>query len=290
VTDQFGNPVANTGVAWRVASGGGSLSGASTISSTSETGVAATPGNWILGQTIGTNTLTATVGNQTITFTATTIPGPPARLEFVVAPSTTTTNGQNLPTQPVLQLEDEYGNKTKVADVVVQITQIVGSGPGALVIWNDTSKTHSDGIATFTGTTINGPSGNGYRLGFTAPLTSTLSSDPITLLQGQPYKLALQTPASGATRGSVFAVQPVVQIVDAGGNPTATAECVNAGIDPGAILTGSTQINSVTATYAFYNLGISAASNPGTFTITYGTGCCAPNGALLPVSQQIQVP
>jgi hypothetical protein len=81
-----------------------------------------------------------------------------------------------------------------------------------------------------------------------------------------------------------------VQVVDAGGNPTPAAECVNATIGPGATLIGSTQAYSVTETYAFSNLGISATSNPGTYTITYGTGCCAPNGALLPASQQIQVP
>ncbi len=289
--DSFGNPVANVSVTWHVASGGGSLSGGTApSSSTNEQGIASLAGAWILGTTAGPNTLTASLpdGHST-TFTATGETGPPARFGFVTAPSAIATNGERLPTQPVLQLQDDNGNAVRTADVVVQITQVPSSGTGTLQILNDTTKTNADGVATFTGTTLNGRVGDGYRIQFAAPTTAPLISDPISLLRGKPYALALRIPAEGGTRGAAFSVQPVLQAVDAGGNPTPVAECVNVSISFGAALTGSTQTTAVGDTFTFGSLGVSSTSNPGTFTLTYTTGCCAPNGALIPASQQIQI-
>jgi len=73
VTDAFGNPRAGVAVTFAVASGGGSVGGAS--QTTNASGIA-TVGSWTLGGAAGTNTLTATVtgsgiaGNP-VTFTAT---------------------------------------------------------------------------------------------------------------------------------------------------------------------------------------------------------------------------
>jgi len=306
VSDQYDNPLKDEQINWRIFGDPGTVADDDVATSkTDANGVAVLPGPWTLGQRVGTHTLTATLVSHepltytaTVTFTATAVVGPPARLGFVVPPSTTATNGERLPRQPVVQLQDQAGNPVKLADVVVQITRIPGSGPPPaeyfgdttkLVILNDTTKTNSDGVATFTGTTLNGPVGDGYRLGFTAPMTSTLSSDPITLLRGQPYKLVILVPAQGATRGSTFAVQPMIQAEDAGGNPTTIAQCVNARISIGATLTGITQLSGVGDTFDFPNLGVSADTSPGTYTITYNTGCCVPDALLIPASQEIQV-
>lgn len=290
--DQYANPVRDQDIAWQIVASGGSIGGsASATSKTDANGIAVLPAPWTLGQSVGAHTLNASVASiATVPFTATAVAGPPAKLAFVAAPGPVATNGERLPTQPVVQLQDQFGNPTRIADVVIQISQIAGSGAGSLVIWNDTTKTNSDGVATFTATTINGTIGDGYRLGFAAPGTSTLSSDPITLLRGQPYKLAIRIPAAGATRGSTLSVQPVLQAVDAGGNPTTVAQCVNARISIGATLTGITQLSIVGDTFAFQNLGLSATSVAGTFTITYYTGCCVADQALIPASQEIQIP
>lgn len=69
VTDKFGNPVSGVLTTFTVASGGGSVTGAS--ANTDVNGIA-TVGSWRLGTTAGANTLTATASGVTpITFTAT---------------------------------------------------------------------------------------------------------------------------------------------------------------------------------------------------------------------------
>jgi hypothetical protein len=69
VRDQHNNPVLNATVTFAVASGGGSVTGGT--ATTDASGVA-TVGSWRLGNTPGTNTLTASVsGVAAVTFTAT---------------------------------------------------------------------------------------------------------------------------------------------------------------------------------------------------------------------------
>ena len=71
VTDGNGTALSGETVTFAVASGGGSITGASAV--TNSTGIA-TLGSWMLGSTAGTNTLTATLSGATgspVTFTAT---------------------------------------------------------------------------------------------------------------------------------------------------------------------------------------------------------------------------
>jgi adhesin/invasin len=63
VTDQDGKPMANVTVTFAVASGGGSVTGAS--ATTNADGVAMV-GSWTLGPTAGANTLTATAAGSGI--------------------------------------------------------------------------------------------------------------------------------------------------------------------------------------------------------------------------------
>jgi hypothetical protein len=75
VKDQYGNPVAGAIVNFAAASGGGSVGGASTLSTANGT---AAVGAWRLGDAPGPNTLTATaVGLPPVTFSATGTPNPP---------------------------------------------------------------------------------------------------------------------------------------------------------------------------------------------------------------------
>src|SRR6185312_10662548 len=67
VTDANGNPIAGVAVTFTVASGGGSVAGGTQTTNTS--GVA-TVGSWVLGAGAGANTLTATAGALSATFTA----------------------------------------------------------------------------------------------------------------------------------------------------------------------------------------------------------------------------
>src|SRR2546422_6736165 len=73
----------------------------------------ATVGSWTLSATAGTNTLTATSSGLTgspVTFTAEGTAGAAGRLAFTTAPSSAAQSGVALAQQPVLQLEDANGN------------------------------------------------------------------------------------------------------------------------------------------------------------------------------------
>jgi len=68
VRDGSGNPLAGVAVTFAVTAGGGSLTGAH---ATSNSAGVATVGSWTLGPTQGTNTLVASTGSLSVTFTAT---------------------------------------------------------------------------------------------------------------------------------------------------------------------------------------------------------------------------
>lgn len=89
VTDQYGNPIANVLVTFAVASGGGSVTGASV--NTGADGVARL-GSWRLGSVVGANSVTASAASlPTLTFTATGVAGAVARVEITnTAPTLTT--------------------------------------------------------------------------------------------------------------------------------------------------------------------------------------------------------
>jgi hypothetical protein len=65
LSDQYGNPIADEAVTW-ASSGGGSLA----IPVTTTDGTGQTSNSWTLGPGAGTQTVSATVGSFTVTFTA----------------------------------------------------------------------------------------------------------------------------------------------------------------------------------------------------------------------------
>lgn len=294
LADRYGNPVPASDVVWTIAGGGGNLStGSPARSPTSEAGVGVLTGSWSLGNTPGVNTLTASAGAVgAVSFSATGIVGPPVRLTFVIPPPTRATNGQSLSQYTQVQLEDAVGNPVRVGGVVVQASPVAGTGIGSLTVFNDTTRTAANGIATFSGLVLNGTAGDGYRISFATSASQPLSSDPITLLVGAPYQIVLRIPAAGADRGgSPFVSQPMLQVTDAGGNLTPVSDCITATTfgGTGAALTGGVTVSASGSTFAYSSLGISASS-PGTYTILFNNGCCMGSGTLRSASQTIDVP
>jgi hypothetical protein len=77
VTDRFGNPVSGQQVTFAVGTGGGFVNGGAV---TSDANGNATVTSWRLGAAIGANTLVATLGSLSVTFTATATVGAPATI------------------------------------------------------------------------------------------------------------------------------------------------------------------------------------------------------------------
>jgi 6-phosphogluconolactonase (cycloisomerase 2 family) len=146
VTDQTGNPIPNVSITFAVASGAGTIAGASQIA-TSANGIAAV-GGWTLGVTAGPNTLTASstglVGSP-LTFTATGIVGEATQLVAVAGDGQRAEPGTTLPIAPAIQARDVNGNG--VAGVAVTFSVTAGGGTMS-GISSVTTLTNQSGSAT----------------------------------------------------------------------------------------------------------------------------------------------
>ena len=108
VNDAAGNPVAGVNVTFAVASGGGTLTGAT--ATTDVTGRAAV-GSWTLGTTAGPNTLTVTAGALSpLTVTATGTPAAPASLTIVTGSGQSAVAGTAVSIPPRVRVRDAFAN------------------------------------------------------------------------------------------------------------------------------------------------------------------------------------
>jgi hypothetical protein len=108
VRDQNGSPMAGASVTFAVASGGGSVSGASVV--TDASGVA-TVGGWTLGPVAGANVLNATSGTLgAVAFTATSTAGAAASLTRSAGDNQSVVAGTAVPIRPAVLVKDANGN------------------------------------------------------------------------------------------------------------------------------------------------------------------------------------
>jgi hypothetical protein len=269
VTDAGGNPVAGTTVTFAIASGGGSITGAT---QTTTTAGIATAGTWTLGAA-GTNTLTATASGLTgspLTFTATATAAPATKLAVTTTPSATAANRVAFSTQPVVQLQDAAG--TAVAKAGTVITVAITAGGGTLG-GTATATTNASGAATFTGLSISGAVG-ARTLSFTATgLTEATAT--VTTTAGAATTLAIDAGNNqSAPSGTAVAVAPAVKVSDADGNGVAESSVVFAVATGGGSVTGGTAISNASgiATAGSWTLGAASGSNTLTATSTGLTG------------------
>ncbi len=270
VADASGNPVSGVDVAWTTG-GGGSVSSA--LLPTGADGRAAV--RRALGPAAGAQTTTAAVAavaGSPVIFQAIATVGAAGSLTIATAPSSSAQSGAPFAQQPVLQLRDANGNP--VAQAGVAVTASIASGPaGASLVGSATAATNASGVAVFTGLGVSGPGGS-YTLDFGGTGLAGVSSGTITLSAGNATALALTTqPSITATSGSALARQPVVQLLDASGNPSAHAGVtVQAAVGSGSgTLGGTTSLTTdATGRAAFTNLAITGPS--GSCTLVFFSG------------------
>ena len=175
VTDADGAPVAGVTVAFAVVAGGGSVGSSARTDAAGEATAA-----WKLGARAGENRLQASLGSQApIEFTATGTPGPAAVLFLRVQPQGARA-GSPLATQPVVEVQDENGNRV---DASIPVTVSVSAGSLA----GTATQTSAAGVATFTDLALRGAVGP-RQLTFSAP----------GLLPAVPPMLMLLPPARSA--------------------------------------------------------------------------------------------
>ena len=230
--DAAGNPVAGQSVTFAVASGGGSVTGATAVSDAA--GVARV-NSWILGPAIGPNSLTATAAalpGTPVTFTAT---GTPAgSLSLATPPPASAENAVPFSSAPVLQLVDGTGTPVGLAGISVTATVV----SGATATGTTMETTDASGQATFDDLSITGPVGS-YQLTFTAPGVGPVTSSPIAIGAGLPANVAVNGgDAQTVNAGSTVPVAPSVVVTDVSDNPVPGASVTFTVVLGGGSVTG----------------------------------------------------
>ncbi len=267
VTDQSGNAVSGVAVTFAVTGGGGSVTGGAASSNAS--GIA-TVGSWTLGAVAGSNTLTATSGTlagSPVTFTATGTTGAVTRLAVTTAAPTTAQNGIAFTTVPVVQLQDASGNPVAQAGVTVDAALFSVTR----TLTNGSAITDALGQATFTGIAINGLIGTD-SLSFTSTGLTGTARTPLVVTAGTAVKLGVnRQPSTTGQSGVTLATQPRAQVQDVSGNSVSVASVlVTATIasgPAGATLTNPTATTGSTGLATFSGLAISGP--PGTYTLQF---------------------
>jgi hypothetical protein len=155
VTDGGSNPVQGVTVDFAVASGGGSITGASTT--TNASGIATVAG-WTLGTGAGANTLTATaqgsgINGNPITFTATGTADAAASIAVNDGDGQSALQGTAVPTAPSVIVLDQFSNP--VPGVTVDYLVLTGGGS----ITGPSPTTDAAGIARVGSWTLGGTAG-----------------------------------------------------------------------------------------------------------------------------------
>jgi hypothetical protein len=210
VDDAFGNPIPGVTVAWSV-DGGGSASDAQTV--TGDDG--RTSVTRMLGGAAGTQRTFATVdglAGSPVTFVATATSGSAQGVSVVSGNNQSGPVSTELPTPLVVAVLDAGQNPVPG----VAVTWVVRTGGGSVT--PATSTTDASGQATAVWTLGAQPGPNTLGAVVSGIGVAEFSA---TAQAGAPARLTIRTqPSATTTSGTPLAQQPVIQLLDAQGNPT----------------------------------------------------------------------
>lgn len=259
VRNQHGDPMFGVRVAFAVTGGGGSVAGASTF--TDANGIA-TVGSWTLGTTPGSNTLTATMDEFTVTFTATAVAGDPAEIVKHEGDNQTATVAQPVTIPPAVRITDAHGSP--VAGVAV--TFAVASGGGSLT--GGSQITDGDGVATVGSWTLGTAAGSNTLAATAGSLSTTFTATGTSAAAANIEKTAGDGQTGDA--GEELPVDPAVRLTDSFGNPVAGVPVTFAVASGGGTVTGPTPVTGIdgVATVGSWTLGTGVGEN--TLTATAG--------------------
>ena len=252
-----GAVVSAAAVTFSVQSGGGSVTGATTVSDAN--GIARA-GAWTLGTAAGANTLSAAVtGGNTTAFNATGRPGSPATLVKLSGDGQTAAVGDAVPTRPSVRVNDQFGNAISGVVVAYAVTQGGGTIAGATTV---TATTGADGSATVTTWTLGTVPG-------TNTLTAAVSGIPSATftVTARVGTAALANKVAGdaqiGTVGQAVTVRPALRVTDVFGNGIPGVVVTFATATGGGAISGATQSTGTdgVATLGGWTLGTVTGAN-----------------------------
>ena len=278
ISDANGNPVSGVTVTFAVASGGGSVTGGT--QTTDAAGVAAV-GSWRLGNSVGTNTLTATVTGAAIssvvgssaladlvfTFTATATAGTAGSIAINAGNGQTATVGTAVASPPSVKVSDSNGNPVNGASV----NFFIASGGGSLT--GATATTNASGIATV-GSWILGDAAGSNTITAGAVGVSGTVTFSATGIAGAPATIAIANASSNnqnAAAGTAVAIPPSVKVTDAKGNPVSGVSVTFAVASGGGSITGGSGTTDASGIAQVGSWTLGAAAGPNSLTATSGS-------------------
>jgi hypothetical protein len=169
-----------------------------------------------LPTTAATYTITATstaIAGATVTVPLTITGAPAARLAITIPPASPAVSGAALTTQPVVQIQDQFGNAVAAGVIQISATPSGGSASGNVVAASTTT-----GVATFVSLQLIGT--GSVTLTFSAPGLLPVTSSAIAMSNTLPAQLTL-TPVSPTSftyqAGVAPTSPPSFKVADAGG-------------------------------------------------------------------------
>ncbi len=267
VQDAAGNPVAGVrSVTASILTGGGTLGGTATVSTNAAGLVTFT--NLVITGTVGARTLQfsssglAADNSTTVTLTA----GVATQIAVNAGNNQTATVNTVVTTPPSAVVRDVSNNPVSGEAVTFGVT-----GGGGSILPVAPVVTNAAGVAALTSWTMGTLAGANTMTATSGTLIGSPVLFTATAIAGAATQLQMATqPSATAQSDAAFAVQPVVRLADAFGNPVATnGTTVTAAIATGAgTLGGTLTANTVSGVATFTNLAISGVAGPYTLRFT----------------------
>jgi hypothetical protein len=260
VADTFGNPIQGVAVAWSVEGGGGVSSATTTTDASGQTSVQRT-----LGLTAGTQRTLASadgLAGSPVAFVHNATAGAAAGVTIVAGNGQTGPVSTELPQALVLEARDAQSNV--VAGVAV--TWVIGAGAGGVT--PSTSITDQSGRATAAWTLGSLPGANTLHAVVSTVGVAEFSA---TAVAGAADRLAIQTqPSPTGVSGVPLSQQPVIQLIDAQGNPaTQSGVQVTATLASGGGTLGGATIRPTDGSGRATFTDLAISGSPGTRTLRF---------------------
>lgn len=208
-TDASGRGMRGVAVSWSAASGGGTLSTASSV--TDDAGEART--QWTLGTAAGEQGVAATVqGLPPVLITAVAMPGSPASLRISAGDAQTAIVGTAVSTTPAVQVTDLYGNRVQGVEVRWAVT----AGGGSVSPPASTTDAAGSASARWTLGAVVGANGLSAAVnGLPAAVFTATAAPPPVPARVEKSGGDVQTGVAGEALGDSLAVR----VVSAEGTP-----------------------------------------------------------------------
>src|SRR5207245_1126999 len=214
----------------------------------------------------GTNkqlTASASAFTNAVSSTFTVSPATADHLTIQTQPSATATAGTAFAAQPVIRIEDAFGNLCS-SDNTTVVT--AARNPGTATLQGTTTRTAVNGLVTFTNLSYN--NANNITVAFTGTGLSTANSGTISVSPAAADRLVFTAQPGSTAYGSALSPQPTLKSRDPFGNDSTvgigTSKMVTIAVSTGTgTLQGTTSMDIGTAAgngaVSFSGLSVSAA-------------------------------